>query len=619
MLASEEPALAVLTLLLGLHALHAWFVGFHHTISDQHGFRQAQTALATQTILEGSPLILYDLPIFGPPWAFPQEFPLYQWLTALLAAAGMPLIEAGRTLSISFFLLSLVALWKVLESLHVERGARLAIASLILSCPLYLFWPRTFLIETCALALSLWYLYFALQAVTARGRLALGAGAVLGILAVMVKFTTFLPFWVFVASWLFAGARRRSTGTTSIVIPGGILLVGPAIAGFAWTELASHVNQENVLLASFYFPSALTVLMFGTLADRLSPALWTAVFSRILPDTIGTVLAVPFLLGLLPAARRYGHQISIAGALFLLPIVAFPNPHLVHNYYQTANALFLNAACGFIAYGLICRRGAWRVAGFAILVLLASGGIARYYGVYFPSANTDNQAPLEIGREVQRLTETGQIIAVRGVDWSPEIPFYSQRRAIMDREFPEVLLRQQVRAVSPARLGDVLFCRDARKQSEGLELSGQLDAIRKRYGVVMKSGLDDGQCIHYTRAEVVPGVALGPLPYASALDRPKNGSVVKELVSVEGWALSVPKVAEIRVEIDGLTAGIGKSGAFRPDLVKVFPQYPGHPFNGFALRVNAVGLSSGRHLLSVEAVLEDQSKHLVGNATISAR
>ena len=618
-LASKERALGVLTLLLGLHALHSWFVGFHHTISDQHGFRQAQTALATQTILEGSPLLLYNLPVFGPPWAFPQEFPFYQWLTALLAAAGIPLIEAGRTLSISCFLLSLVALWKVLESLRVERGARLAITSLILSCPLYLFWTRTFLIETCALALSLWYVYFALQAVTARGRLALGSGAVLGILAVMVKFTTFLPFWAFVAFWLFAGARRRFIGASSFVMPGGALLAGPIVAGCAWTELASHVNQENALLASFYFPRALIVLVFGTLSDRLSPALWTAVSNRMLPDTIGTVLAVPLLFGLLPAVKRYGRHFLIAGALFLLPIVVFPNLHQIHNYYQTGNALFLNTAGGFIAYGLICRRGIPCLAGFVMLVLLVSSGIVRYYGVYFPSANTDNQVPLEIGREVQRLTDAGQIIAVRGVDWSPEIPFYSQRRAIMDREFTEVLLRHQVRAVSPARLGDVLFCYEARKQSEGLDLSGQLDVIRKRYGVIMKSGLDDGQCIHYTRAEVVPGISLGPLPYASALDQPKSGSVVRGIVPVKGWALSVPKVAEIRVEIDGLTAGIGKLGAFRPDLAKVFPQYPGHPFNGFALRVNTAGLASGAHSLRVEAVLEDRSQHIVGSATISAR
>jgi len=506
-LAPEERALLVLTLLLGLHALYAWSVGFHHTISDQHGFRQAQTALATREMLEGSPRLLYDLPIFGPPWAFPQEFPLYQWLTASMAAAGMPLIEAGRTLSIGFFLLSLFALWKVLDTLSVERGARLAVASLVLSCPLYLFWPRTFLIETCALALSLWYVYFALQAVTERGRWAIGAGAVLGMLAVMVKLTTFLPFWVFLASWFFARAWQRPTGRAHGVMPGGVLLACPVIAGCAWTELASRVNQENALLASFYFPRFLIQLVFGTLSDRLSPALWTVVFDRILPDTIGTVLAVPVLLGLLLVARRYAPHAILAGALFLLSLVVFPRLHLVCNYYQAENALFLNAACGFAAYGLICRRGAPRLAGFAVLALLASSGIARYYGVYFPSASRDNQAPLAIARQVRRLTEAGQIIAVRGADWSSEIPFYAHRRAIMDREFPPDLLRSQVRAVSPARIGDVLSCYEARKQSAGLDLAGQLAAIQTRYGVTMKSGLDDGQCIHYTRAEVVPGIA----------------------------------------------------------------------------------------------------------------
>jgi hypothetical protein len=412
-LASGERALQILTLLLGLHALYAWSVGFHHTISDQHGFRQAHTALATQTILEGSPRLLYEVPIFGPPWAFPQEFPLYQWLTALLAAAGMPLIEAGRILSIGFFLLSLGALWKVLDSLRVERGARLAITSLILSCPLYLFWPRTFLIETCALALSSWYVYFALQAATARGRWAIGAGVALGILAAMVKFTTFLPFWAVVASWLFAVAWRRTAGKNVLMIPGSALLVAPVVAACAWAELATHVNQENVLIASFYYSRALSSWVFGTLSDRLSMALWTVVYNRILPDTIGAALAAPVVLVLLLAVRRYRRQAIIAATLFILPIVVFPRLHSVHNYYQTENAIFLSSACGFVAYDLICQRLALRVIGFALLVLLAFGGIARYYDVYFPSANTDNQAPLEIGKQVRRLTEAGQIIGVR--------------------------------------------------------------------------------------------------------------------------------------------------------------------------------------------------------------
>jgi hypothetical protein len=618
--ALKERALWLLALILGAHALYAWSVGFHHTISDQYGFRQTQTALATRTILEGSPRLFYEVPIFGPPWALPLEFPLYQWLAALLAGTGVPLIEAGRAVSIGFFLLSLAAVWKLLGCFRVERGAKLAIICLILSCPIYLFWTRTFLIETCVLALSLWYVYFALQAVATKSRWELAAGALLGMLAGMVKLTTFLSFGALAASWLLVGIWQRTITMKSFAMFGSALIAGPVIAGYTWTELADHVNQANSLMAIVNGPTAERLWVFGTVSDRLSPVLWSSVSDRILPDTIGMVMAVPILFGLLPAARRYGYHALVSGALFLFPILAFPVLHRVHSYYQTENALFLNAACGFVAYGLIRRRGALTLTGFAVLLLFACGGIARYYSAYFPSASIDNQYLLKTGERVQRLTSAGQIIIVQGEDWSSEIPFYAHRRAIMDRYFSEAQLQNQVRAALPAEVGDILYCAEFRKAGEGIDPVGRLDLIQKRYGVRMDTAFDDGQCIHFTRAPSVLDVRTpASLPYAASLDLPKNGSVVKGVFSVEGWALSIPRVREIRVEIDGRAAASGKPGAYRPDLARAFPQYPGHPYNGFGVKVDIGGFSSGQHLLGVKAVLEDGSGHVVGNATISTQ
>ena len=614
----KERALALLALVLGVHAIYAWSVGFHHTISDQYGFRQTQTALATQTILEGSPRLLYDVPIFGPPWAMPLEFPLYQWLTALLAATGIPLIEAGRTVSIAFFVLSLIALWKLLDCFRVERGAKFAIVGLILSCPIYLFWTRAFLIETCVLAISLWYAYFALKTPPAKSRWDLAAGAVLGMLAAMVKLTTFMSFGALITAWLLLLAWQRTLTRKPALIMGGVLVLAPIAAGYAWTVLADHVNQANSLMAIVNSPTKERLWVIGTVSDRFSPMLWNAVYDRILPDTIGIVMAVPILFGLLPTARRYGYHALISGALFLLPIFAFPVLHRVHSYYQTENALFLSAACGFVAYGLIRRRGMLPLVGFAVLLLVTFSGITRYYSVYSPSASTDNQYLLKTGQQVQRLTNAHQIIIVEGEDWSSEIPFYAHRRAIMNRSFSDAQMQHQIQAALPAEVGDVLLCAEARKTSEGLGLAAQLDMIQKRYGLKMDTTFDDGQCIHFIRnASALDVPAPSALPYAASLDLPKDGSVMKGVVSVEGWALSVPRVREIQVEIDGRLVASGKPGAYRPDLIKPFPQYPGHPYNGFGVNVDTAGLPSGAHSLGVKAALEDGSSHIVGNVTIT--
>lgn len=614
-----ERALCALTLLLGAHALYIWSVGFHHSISDLYGFRQAQTALAARTILEGSPRLFYEVPIFGPPWALPEEFPLYQWLTALLTATGIPLIEAGRIISIGFFVVCLFGVWKVLGCFGVERGAKWAITSLILSCPIYLFWPHALLIETCVLALSLWYAYFALQAMMAPRRSALVAGAILGVLAAMVKVTTFLPFWVFLGVWLLAAVYRRKIDKFSAVTLGGVLIAVPIIAGYVWTELATYSNQQNSLMASFYYPAYVRHWVFGTVADRFSPELWTAVYDRILPDTIGLAMAVPILFGLLPAARRYGYHAIVSGMLFLFPIFVFPELQRYHTYYQTENALFLSAAGGFVAYGLIRRRGAVRLAGCAVLLLFVFSGLTRYYIAYFPYATKNDTNTLEAGERAKQFTKASDIIIVQGQDWSSEIPFYAHRRAIMDRSFSPELLTRQVKGALPAAVGDVLVCADARKNPEKLDLDGKLNQIQQLYGIRMEATFDDGFCIHYTRSESIPDVSPQlSLPFLAVLDFPKDGSVMRGRTSVEGWILSVPKVREVYLEIDGRELARGQVKAYRPDLTAQFPPYPGHPYNGFTLNPDATGLHTGQHSLEVKATLEDGSTHVVGSRTIVA-
>ena len=75
-------------------------VGWHNTIFDFHGFRQAQTAISAESIRNGGPILRYETPVFGPPWSIPFEFPLYQVLVALLAKLfAAPIDQTGRFVS----------------------------------------------------------------------------------------------------------------------------------------------------------------------------------------------------------------------------------------------------------------------------------------------------------------------------------------------------------------------------------------------------------------------------------------------------------------------------------------------------------------------------------------
>jgi hypothetical protein len=142
--------------------------------------------------------LAYETPVLGPPWSTPFEFPLYQWLVALTVKAGLfPIDQAGRFVSIFFFLSTFYPFYKILQALRLTPGQIFLVLSLYCVSPQYLFWSRTFMIESTALALAMYYLwlivaYVAADRPTRKGWHILGR-SYWGT-AAMVKITTFSAF-----------------------------------------------------------------------------------------------------------------------------------------------------------------------------------------------------------------------------------------------------------------------------------------------------------------------------------------------------------------------------------------------------------------------------------------
>ena len=91
-----------------------------------HEFRQAQTALITEYIDKQNNFgVYYETPILGKPWAFPLEFPFYQW-----AVVGVKRLfevkdyEAARTVSLGCFYAALPAFYLLLGAFGVSQARR---------------------------------------------------------------------------------------------------------------------------------------------------------------------------------------------------------------------------------------------------------------------------------------------------------------------------------------------------------------------------------------------------------------------------------------------------------------------------------------------------------------
>ena len=88
-----------------------------------------------------------------------------------------------------------------------------------------------------------------------------------------------------------------------------------------------------------------------------------------------------------------------------------------------------------------------------------------------------------------------------------------------------------------------------------------------------------------------------------SIESPSNGSTVSGSVLIGGWAMAPQgtNMASINVAVDGLVNGSATYGINRPDICNTNPG-PNCPNVGFSYTLNTSGLSSGPHLVTVNAV-----------------
>src|SRR5262245_18586165 len=122
--------LAVFALCL-IYSVAAASLGWHNTVLDVLGFRQAQTALTAYFMVGQLPRLAYETPVVGPPWSIRFELPVDQWIVAAIVTfCHTPMDATGRAVSFLFFLLTLVPAYRVLTWLGFARGHRFLALSL---------------------------------------------------------------------------------------------------------------------------------------------------------------------------------------------------------------------------------------------------------------------------------------------------------------------------------------------------------------------------------------------------------------------------------------------------------------------------------------------------------
>jgi hypothetical protein len=477
---NPDPADAAAWLLCAASAAFAaWalHVGWGHGILDVHAWRQTHTAISAYEMTRGGPFWHYRTPIFGPPWQWPLELPIYQWLAARVSQwVSLDLEAAGRSVSIAAFVGALAAGWVALDVFGIAKRHRPIVLSLVWTSPLYVFWSRTFMIESTALFFAV--AYFALVHVATRHS-AVGRGdvaclvgaAVMGGLAGATKVTTLTPLLAG-AAFLFITRRRRGTWTRSTALVVAVCAIGiPILLTTGWLVFADQVKSASPLTAELGWAGE-SVQRFGSFADRLSLRSWIVVpANAILGRTRHTVIGSAFVFAVAFAAtigrpRRLALSV-VCLVLYLLPLAIFMRLFTVHVYYSYENGFLLAviAGCGIVT----CFEGPRliRWAGVALYAAALTAMATNYLNGYYLDQSAPDSGPMQIAVLTGERTAPDDVMLVYGLDYSPVLPYEARRRAIMDwknRDLDEPAMKSTLDAMAAegVHLGAVVACGDAR-------------------------------------------------------------------------------------------------------------------------------------------------------------
>jgi hypothetical protein len=433
-----------ITVCLAIALLSSFWVasiGWSHAISDSYGWRQAETAIRAYFIEQGGPWLSYETPVLGPPWRLPHEFPAYQVLVAGLARfTSLKLEPAGRAVSLGFFYVTVALVYLLLGEFRIAPRHRVLVAGLWLVSPLYLFWSRTFMIESTALAFSVAFLTFALRFFSRSRPLDAIVALVAGSLAFAVKPPTLIPFICLAGvAWMVQLHRGRYRLTLGLAVS-ALLLVVPLALGRTWHQHADALKLLNPLGWGWTSDAMWRDWVLGPPgthagADvRLASGNWRVLWIRTIPESVGHFsVAVAALTGVL-LARRRRVLFCLALAAFLFHFVAFMPLHLSHAYYQYAMGLFLVGATSFSVVALLEAGGRLRYAAWFIVGLMGLSCGHVYMTKMLPVQRHDAYRRAwftRLASELAARTQPSDVLVGFGLDWNPEVPYYAKRRALM--------------------------------------------------------------------------------------------------------------------------------------------------------------------------------------------
>lgn len=437
------PVKSFITILFWLTIL-VWtvlfFININFPLVGEHAFRITQTASTAFWFVQEGFRLDYQTPVVGMPWSIPFEFPIYQYLTALLSILGGLSIEvSGRIISILSIIGTLYMAYKCLQ-LFFSKEDSIFIAKILtiiyLSMPCILHFGRTVLIESAALFFTVAQLYYFFKIQQKRTSLYTYLSYfIFGCCAILQKSTTFLPILLVEAIItlyaIFKYNEKLFSKRNLILFTLSLLIV---IVGYIWVKYSDSVKMNNDF-GKRLTSEALKKWNFGSFEQKTNIKTYLLIFKRIFFENSGIgvgfflLLITPFLVD--NETRKKIILLLVIGALHFL---IFTNLHWVHNYYQISIYIYIACVYTLVIFSLFNKNNKIKIIAVVLTVGLISVNYVRYfkhYGEDYSQIITYNDTKYKIGHYIKENFSDNTEILAFGMDWNPAVAYYSQKKAFI--------------------------------------------------------------------------------------------------------------------------------------------------------------------------------------------
>jgi Dolichyl-phosphate-mannose-protein mannosyltransferase len=359
----------------------------------------------------------------------PQEIPLWQALTAIALKHLGPWFGWANLVSLLCFYTALLPLFCIARDF---LGARCAWWTLVLFAaePMVFVYAGTAGTDGFSLAVTIWFLFCALNLLRKPGAVWWVATVVMGVAAALEK----LPFFLVAGlTCFFCAVRDYRQSLRPWLFLGTAAFLITAVF-FAWTKYTDHC----IAIAEFPFVDLrlsapdMKFWYFGDWHYRLSPGNWIKGGWRLLNDGFGSfALAGPFLYALLFLRQNVLPRAALLASI--LTTLVFSHLFLQHTHYYLiyAPAIAMLGAQAAVAaenrfpFANGCQS---RLALAIVAVVLFASVIQGLIGMKVVLAA--DRYPHEMARTIQQYCSPSDKLLIQGGGWGGDLLILSDRQGL---------------------------------------------------------------------------------------------------------------------------------------------------------------------------------------------